>query len=572
MCAAGSGEMNFQIHESGLVYLNDEIVLEHSLLENTREDNLPGFYNSIIEKLITNRFDFQNLIHASSLHFLDLGIKIGFSQFLQHGGFDESDDINFVMDFNSRKTNYREINDLEDRNNTTYKSTFLQKITLMTAQTEENIDTQKDNFIPKSLQIQESLSHNVTLGLTVGDYDLFEQFLTSFKSCFENDLDSISVIICCFMVDPVEIQKMVREFSPNLERIKILGEEWGIDSSNSGHLGVWFQNEKHQSGVSFGRCVLHRALSEYADDEAIWILDDDVVFHEQTISELNNSIQSMTLNGQQVGIGAILGDPPIPPVYVLRTQAVDFYYAHIFAKERGFWKNQNQKSLHEIHHDLSTSRSDHLEIPLGLMYCKNPTLSSWSIFSGKSVTRPVHSEWNRLDSIPTRGGNTLILNKQHLRNWPNQAPRCGGIQFRRGDTIWSKLIQKNSPELICAIPLSLEHIRRDSSESIGSIDSIRGDIFGSMYTRSLSQENRNAASIICNSRGREARLIMNLIRAHYLLNFLNHDKNQLESLQSITDELITTPYSKVFENELTNYIENESHYNRKFRGANNQPR
>tara|TARA_B110000008_G_scaffold102037_1_gene104833 strand:+ start:4177 stop:5871 length:1695 start_codon:yes stop_codon:yes gene_type:complete len=564
--------MNFQIHESGLVYLKDEIVLEQSLLENTREDNLPGFYNSIVEKLVANRFDFPNLVSKSSLHFVELGIKIGLFQFLQHGGFDESDDIYFVADFNSRITNYREVKDFEEHYNVTSSSTFFQKISLMTSQKEKEISTRKDNSVFQSVKNQESLSHRVTIGLTVGSYDLFEQFLRSFKSCFENDLHSISIIICCFMVDSDEIQRMIQKSAPNLSSITILREEWGIDSSNSGQLGVWFQNEKHQSGVSFGRCVLHRALSEYADDGAIWILDDDVVFHEQTISELNNSIQSMTLNGQQVGIGAILGDPPIPPAYVLRTQAVDFYYAHIFANGAGSWKTQDQKSMHDIHHDLSTSRSDHLEIPLGLMYCKNPTLSSWSIFSGKSVTRPIHSEWDQLDTIPTRGGNTLILNKQPLRDWPNQAPMCENIQFRRGDTIWSKLIQKNSPELICAIPLSLEHIRRDSSESIGSIDSIRGDIFGSMYSRSLNEENRNAANIICNSLGREARLIMNLIRAHYLLNFLNHDKKQLSSLQNIIDELIATPYSKVFENELTNYIENESHYIRKFRRANNQPR
>ena len=145
---------------------------------------------------------------------------------------------------------------------------------------------------------------------------------------------------------------------------------------------------------------------------------------------------------------------------------------------------------------------------------RNLDLSNWSIFSGKSETRPVHSDWALLDAIPTRGGNTLNLNKLPLVLWPNETPRCGNIQFRRGDTMWSKLIQIERKGAICAIPLSLQQIRSKNHSAFGEIDSIRGDILGSMFTRQMDSNTFTAEKIVRGAKLRESRLIMNLFRAN----------------------------------------------------------
>ncbi|HEX2922976.1 MAG TPA: hypothetical protein VHS28_02985, partial [Chloroflexota bacterium] len=39
-------------------------------------------------------------------------------------------------------------------------------------------------------------------------------------------------------------------------------------------------------------------------------------------------------------------------------------------------------------------------------------------------------------SIPTRGGNTIVLDVEALRTYPNMAPVLNGISLRRGDTLW----------------------------------------------------------------------------------------------------------------------------------------
>ena len=551
------------VSKEGSVYCNKRILFVHETKDNNREQNTAGFYNSIIERLIAQRSNVNFQLFLSYISFEDLGLEISFSKFLQYGGFDESEPDLFLEEFKSRQTHFSESPVID---HSSYPcSTFLQKMEMMIPQ--KSITTNQTISISLSDNIHSKLKNKVTFGLTVGCYELFEQFVESFANHFLNEFENISLVICCYQVDKDRILDIVSNYSKELDSLIVLEEKWGFAVAEQGKIGEWFIKKENQSGVSFGRSVLHRALYEFSKNDVIWILDDDVVFKKNSIAELNHSIELMLSKDCFVGIGAILGDPPVPPIYVVRTQAIDFYYDNIFRNKSRFWQDDSHKSDHQIHHDLSTYRTDHLEVPLGLKNKRNLDLSNWSIFSGKSETRPVHSDWALLDAIPTRGGNTLILNKLPLVLWPNQSPRCGNIQFRRGDTMWSKLIQIERKGAICAIPLSLQQIRSKNHSAFGEVDSIRGDILGSMFTRQMDSNTFTAEKIVRGAKLRESRLIMNLFRAKYLLTFLGYDARYVRELDKTLDQMITTDYPETLVPELRSYIERQRDYISTFRGV-----
>ena len=95
---------------------------------------------------------------------------------------------------------------------------------------------------------------------------------------FLNEFENISLVICCYQVDKDRILDIVSNYSKELDSLIVLEEKWGFAVAEQGKIGEWFIKKENQSGVSFGRSVLHRALYEFSKNDVIWILDDDVVF------------------------------------------------------------------------------------------------------------------------------------------------------------------------------------------------------------------------------------------------------------------------------------------------------
>ena len=75
--------------------------------------------------------------------------------------------------------------------------------------------------------------------------------------------------------------------------------------------------------------------------------------------------------GIDVGIGHVIGDPPIHPLFTLRTQMLDLHYSRMMEKSGFLRIKWGLENLNDIHHDLSTSRFDHLEFPWGLFNLKS---------------------------------------------------------------------------------------------------------------------------------------------------------------------------------------------------------
>lgn len=544
--------MKFTIFQSGLVDCEEKGSFQVDLSQSTRSDNTAGLYNSAVELIISKRFNFQLSLMDGLLKFPEINLEINLYKFCEIGGFDESDEIYFLEEFMHRKKNFSELIDLniiglED-------STFKQKVAIIK---NENYLENQDLFVlhrSENYPFFDNLENNVTIGITVGSTLSLENLLKSFHSSFEEETKKFSFVVCCFGIDKSKISKVFSKFEIEGERTKILEEDWGFKQARLGTLGDWFLDPTTQSGVSFGRCVLHRALYEYSVDDVIWILDDDIVFSPDNKSQLIAAISEMEEKKLEVGVGFIIGDAPLPPAYIIRTQAVDFYYAS-FARSKPKWSNNYlMKNSHDVHHDLSTSRSDHLEIPIGIDKAYDFSIDNWSIFSGKSITRTIHNEWETFEGIPTRGGNTLLLSKSPLISWPNVSPKCGGIQFRRGDTIWARLIERDKPELIDSVRIGLHQARDSEIQSFSSIENLRGDILGSMYTRTIGDQNISPSEIIKNANLREARLLINLIRSYYILQQLNYDENRLKKLKRLICNLENTPLPSSLHNDLDYFV------------------
>ena len=550
--------MIYTIFQNGSVSLGSKELFRTKQRDCLRSKNVPGMYNFAVERLIADRFSFDISLDKDKLYFPEINFQIEMIRFLEHGGFDESDEMYFFEEFLLRMSGF-DSSETEKSLAKLQDSSLKKKLYLVNdLQYPEMVESHKDDISRDRFE-REVIEENITIGFTAGDIHLLQNFLQSFVQSFKDYSGNFSFVVCCFRLESAEVMKVFMDKGISSDSLVVLDEEWGHLQAKLGKLGKWFLDEENCSGVSFGRCVLHRALYEYSKDEIIWILDDDVIFSEYNVVQLSDSIQQMRSNNRHVGIGTILGDAPLPPPYIIRTQAVDFYYANFtIGNQRWFDLHQNS-SKHDVHHDLATSRTDHLEIPIGLEKASQFDLQKWSIFSGKSITREIHREWMNQEKILTRGGNTLLIGKLSLARWPNVAPNCGGIQFRRGDTIWARLIESEAPQIICNINLSLEQKRLDSRESFDSVSSIRGDILGSMYSRVLRDcrvleiDEAVVLDIIRNSKLRESRLISNLFRAHYLLKLLSYDAKKLHQLYILMNEIFTTPLPSSLYSDLKEY-------------------
>ena len=139
----------------------------------------------------------------------------------------------------------------------------------------------------------------------------------------------------------------------------------GHDEGASGRLGPCIRCPE-QACVSWGD-VCFTGPNIYSPSEAMWILDDDIEFDAHSLRACQRAFDSMKKQGLQVGIGAITGDAPIPAAYMIRTQVIDFFYRSFLGSEAARLVPQLGQPFHDMHHDLSTSRTDHLEFPLGAM-------------------------------------------------------------------------------------------------------------------------------------------------------------------------------------------------------------
>ena len=429
----------------------------------------------------------------------------------------------------------------------------------------------------------------LTIAVTIGEQGLVEGLLESIKEIVSSWNGHIRVVVCLHRISIIEIGQMKKQLMEEGVEVIIHEDSFGWELAELGQLGPWFELEENRQGASWGRCVLHRAtLDAVLSDRrpAIWIVDDDMSLDkgewrdgDRSVLGSDSLIEAVSFmhnNGIDVGIGNVVGDPPLPSMFTQRTQLLDMHYGYML---RDFPERDRMGIIeinpNEIHHDLASNRWDHLEFPqLGQAELISKE-DIKAVFSGKSVTREVHAGWPSRDfeDLIFRGGNTLILDPNVLNEWPNVAPNCGGIQFRRGDSIWALWTQRirglnvgTENRRVGWIPFAVPQSRIETPRTAPTIEHVRGDILGGMFLRELDSifninEMKNNRSIIGKddwfigvqdrtllaSKRREARLISNIFRANQLSRLLGYPANQEETIENLWDSTFPETVSRDLE-------------------------
>lgn len=535
-----------------------DFLLSH---KNHRSKSLPCCLNHAVDALLIHRFELG--IESLNLVFPQIQIEVPLEEFLLAGGFDEVlHSENWVDEF---KLRWHEVIgnqadytlQLEFLNSAPQSRYLSKKLSLRNGNRDFfNTEMNKEKYDDvKNSEIGNNSRLEMTLGVTLGSFNLAEQFLKSISDSICG-YDSLHLVACCFRIDESEVKSLISSLKIPFLSVKVLSEAWGYEKAVAGVLGPWYVEKNLCSGVSWGRCVLHRALAEFSPTSVMWILDDDVRITQNSLAEVYSSIPLMQGAGATVGIGVVIGDGPIPPPYMIRTQLVDFYYASCLEQSCDpFESISPDLHFHDMHHDLAMSNTSHLEYPIGVNVAHRVGSTDLGVFNGKSLTRKVHSQWKSKREILTRGGNTVVIGKRPLLDFSNMTPSCGGITLRRGDTFWVKQILEFLPSSIMNIPVSLVQNRLNDFQ-FGTLDGIRGDILGSILSRLLFSKEHSEMEVIQLSQLREARLIANLYRSKALMGLMDITGKEFHALEKLLNDLIVTDWSQSVTNELGYFLKN----------------
>lgn len=528
--------------------------------QNARAHTLAGAWNTAVDLLLVSRFILD--LSLVTIQFSPSESRVSLEHFLQAGGFDEALESSDEIKCEFWLRLYETLGKSEH-----YANQLLRIISKpMTPKLKIKMDLRQgvnpfpkasnDNIKTQYQPLYESKSQTteMTLCVTFGDAKLTSQFIQSLSNHAPTNID-IHIVACCFRISPEIIEDILDNHKCNVKSIKILPESWGHEQGKIGNIGPWYQHESQRNGVSWGRSVLHRAAAMYSPTNTMWILDDDVIFQHDSFVNALHQFDDLISRGAKVGIGAILGDAPLLPSYIVRTQAIDFFYAGFLKDYDSIVSIPLDMTFHDMHHDLSTERTSHLEFPLGIGQALNYSQFNSGVIRGKSLTRSVHSEWKDFVNVLARGGNTLIIGKDVLLQYPNMAPNLGGIMCRRGDTLWVKRIQKERPEWVRNVRLSLQQQRQEGFH-FGTINGVRGDILGSMLVRSNNQTNPNLREILRSAFIREARLIGNLKRTLALLGLMEVRSAERNTVASLLDNIEQTPWPEKLAENLDSFTKN----------------
>ena len=525
--------------------------------QNSRSHTFAGAWNTAVDLLIVNRFALD--LSLVTIQFAPSDSKVQLEHFLKAGGFDEAleSDEEIKSEFWLRlfevlreKERYAEqmanIISKPMSPRLKMKMDIRQGFNPSLQAMDVNDKHENETMIDDDFQTTE-----ITLCVTFGDVNLTSQFIQSLSNHAPLTVD-IHIVACCFRISPKTVKEIINNYDIEFRSIKILDEYWGYEQAKIGNMGPWYKHESQQHGVSWGRSVLHRAAAIFSPTQAMWILDDDVIFQQDSFFNALHQFDHLISSGAKVGIGAILGDAPLLPPYIVRTQAIDFFYAGFLKDCDSIVSVPLDMTFHDMHHDLSTERTSHLEFPLGIGQALNYSQFNLSAIQGKSLTRSIHSEWKDVVNILARGGNTLVIGKDVLLQFSNMAPNLGGIMCRRGDTLWVKRIQTKNPRWVRNVRLALKQQRQEGFH-FGNINDVRGDIIGSMLVRSHNQTDATTSTILRSAFIREARLIGNLKRTLSLLDLMEVKSVERNTINSLLDDIEKTPWPEKLAESLDSF-------------------
>ncbi len=311
-----------------------------------------------------------------------------------------------------------------------------------------------------------------------------------------------------------ELRRVVGEMLSQGLRCILLDRERVEQDAANGAFGLDRGVRGDRLSIAVARTRLQRYLYEFTRTKVgavIWILDDD-----SRLDILVNGIKGMEharidypkslteLRCQRIAcaIGSITGDAPVPFASTVRVQLVDLYHnltTLLNLNEVDVWPSRAAENYafriknRDYYYDLSRQSTDQLEKPCWIEQVhENETNreilirlaeNCRQILAGVQVSRPlVHDP--TVDPIMMmregvhRGGNTVIFDRETLRNTPNFALQLNGSMTRRSDMIWALVNRSIFGSRIVEVPLPVRQDRTDVPVQGLDVDKLAADIQG----------------------------------------------------------------------------------------------
>ena len=243
--------------------------------------------------------------------------------------------------------------------------------------------------------------------------------------------------------------------------------------------------------IAISRTILQKYLHQCTKEgDAIWILDEDMrlkemVYDGEQFEEMPLDIDAVI--GQYIGeYDAVVGnytlDAPLPILSTLRTSLVDYVYG-----KAGLRGVSTLDSYRDYYYDLSDTTTRHLETPV--TWGKICTLDD--VFGGKAQSRPLFMQDDEIREADSRGGNTLVFNRE-LLELPNWSIQIGDKIGRRSDYFWAWLAKQNGYKIVNA-PFATMHDRSTAEFDFAKEkNKLLLDLIGASFTKAVGKVGINA--------------------------------------------------------------------------------
>ena len=124
------------------------------------------------------------------------------------------------------------------------------------------MDSMNENKIESDIT-----TYDLTIGVTFSDLDFVERFVKSMNQIVPYWPGKIRVVSCLHGLDASDVNSTIQNGIAEDVDIAIYDQASSFALASDGALGPWFYDEKSRSGVSWGRCVLHRRILDEIDKD-----------------------------------------------------------------------------------------------------------------------------------------------------------------------------------------------------------------------------------------------------------------------------------------------------------------
>lgn len=340
------------------------------------------------------------------------------------------------------------------------------------------------SFFDKNTTI--SYNGNLTIGFIATEYNLGLRLLEQLGALHR---DNTKIVIFI---------NFTEDRSPYMDLLEASGYYYEIIDKNrvlarieKGDFDQFVTEEKLQGDViqdiAITRTILQKYLYQFTKDgDIVWILDEDMELKE--LVSRNGNIENVPLNIDNViatykdSYDAVVGnyslDAPLPTLSTIRTALLDYVYN----KTASIEEIDTLSDKTDYYYDLTDYGETHLETPVVLR--KDCNLDD--VFGGKAYSRPLYLQDMQIREVKSRGGNTLIFNRE-LLNIPNWSIQIGDKIGRRSDYFWV-LQAKTAGYKIVNAPFATLHNRRNIPFNMQKEENkLLLDLIGSSFTKAIEQ-------------------------------------------------------------------------------------